>query len=1057
MRVTNTLFYSTSVTEHQSAMKKLYDIDKQLASGMKIQNSFENSAIYVDTMRLNYEIATLEQTKETSSKAQTFALNTDSTMNQIEDALEQFKTKLIQANSSTHSSTSLNAIADELEGLKRHLVSLGNTSINGQYLFSGSSLLQKPLEADGTYVGNAESLNAIVGSGVELPYNISGDALFLGTDSDYHRVVSTNVSMYNQSKLHPDTMVINSGVTAPEKVYLTATDTIRDMVGDTDNDNANDPNAVFHVSGRRSDGSTFDTSIEMQSHEKISALLEKIGQAFGNTPTNHVVDVTMSEHGQIEIKDLSAGNQQLQFHIVGAVDRSAALVGAEGYADNKNLIAENVQIVEFIKSNFVSANTSSTISSRQDIFSPGQFTLGAPMFQSNGTFVESSTKLRSFMGDEINQIKFSGTNNAGTNINPIPPLDVLHIDDNTTVQQLLSAVESAYGVSARLEDGQIYLSAGNSTDFDANQLHVKLDAYKYMGDGEVQSVKITNAVTADGNITLTLPNTNTVNIAVLNGDTTEDVALKIEAAMSAIQVADPNVVSVRADGDKVYFDFAENGGDVSNITLNPNATGSAATVSIESDYISAGLAEVQSFEIKESPAINGTFTLTNTVSPANDLVVNFNAGDTPTTIATAIAAAVNGVVPFTDANGNQIASASAQNGTVTFTYDATDGNVVLAPISISQTAGVDDLIISNAYDRTVTQGSSTISVNAFTNLEALNFNHYNFIKDGNTLSSNVSQILKTTNTYATESTKLIDVAGISSLHDRTLEFNFINMNGVSSHGKIDLKETSPYSSFQIDFDNSGTYEENETIPLFDGEGSATKASEVTYKQLMDVLTLALSGQHPTDKDAMDTSVTPVAFETIADGNLFDEYQNALQTAKVSLEVSLDYRGKMIIKDKMNTDTTMQLSLHEHHTYSLNDTSSSLSFMANDAIKIENPSIDFFKNLDDIITSVRKGEFQLSADNENPRSLGMNYAIDQLTHILDHVTKEHTKIGAYSNALGDANERAEYLSLNVKTVRSSVIDVDTAEAYLQFNQISNSYQAMLSTIAKINSMSLLNYM
>nr|MBP9493169.1 flagellin [Sulfurospirillum sp.] len=101
--------------------------------------------------------------------------------------------------------------------------------------------------------------------------------------------------------------------------------------------------------------------------------------------------------------------------------------------------------------------------------------------------------------------------------------------------------------------------------------------------------------------------------------------------------------------------------------------------------------------------------------------------------------------------------------------------------------------------------------------------------------------------------------------------------------------------------------------------------------------------------------------------------------------------------------------------------------------------------------------RMDADSEDPRNIGLQNALSQLDHILDHVTKEHTKIGAYSNALGDANERAEYLSLNVKTVRSSVIDVDTAEAYLQFNQISNSYQAMLSTIAKINSMSLLNYM
>ncbi len=70
---------------------------------------------------------------------------------------------------------------------------------------------------------------------------------------------------------------------------------------------------------------------------------------------------------------------------------------------------------------------------------------------------------------------------------------------------------------------------------------------------------------------------------------------------------------------------------------------------------------------------------------------------------------------------------------------------------------------------------------------------------------------------------------------------------------------------------------------------------------------------------------------------------------------------------------------------------------------------------------------------------------------------HTEIGSYSNALLNASDRADFLTLNVKTIRSEIADVDIGEAYTRFTQISNNYQATLSTIAKINSMSLLNYM
>lgn len=184
MRITNSLLYSSSMQGTQSSMKHLYDINQQMSSKMKIQNSYEDSSIYVNTMRLDSELVTLEQVKEASSKAQTFSQNTDSTLNEFTTALDSFKTKLIQASSTSNSSTSLGALANELQALRDHMVSLGNTSINGQFLFSGSSLLQKPLQDDGTYNGNGDSLTALVGSGVELPYNLDGKSLFLGTDGD---------------------------------------------------------------------------------------------------------------------------------------------------------------------------------------------------------------------------------------------------------------------------------------------------------------------------------------------------------------------------------------------------------------------------------------------------------------------------------------------------------------------------------------------------------------------------------------------------------------------------------------------------------------------------------------------------------------------------------------------------------------------------------------------------------------------------------------------------------------------------------------------------------
>ncbi len=1047
MRITNSLIYTNSINNYQRSMQEIYRTNEQISSKLKIQNSFEDSGVYVDTMRLNYEIATLEQVKESSSKAQAYTNNADKVLSQFNAALITFKTKMIQASSQVHSSTSLNAIANELESLRTSLITLGNTSINGEFLFSGSATSVKPISIDGTYNGNNQKREAIIGSNIKLPYNITGKDLFLGVDSDYHRVVSTNVQMFNQSKLHPDIMVENSGTVASKKVYITQDDTIRDLVGDFDNKTTNDPKAMFYVSGRKSNGDTFSSKIEMKSDEKVSELLEKVGQKFGNSPTNELVKVSMNEHGQIEVKDLKTGGQLLEMNIFGAVDRNAE-AGSVGAADknsvNDLMKEKNVQIVEFQTSNFKSANTVSQISTKQNIFRPGEFLLGGKMAKGDGTAVNAKDTLQSFMGTAVNEIKLTGLDNGGSLIKvPVAPNDVLKVDSTTTVQDLLTQIERVYGVSARVEDGQIYVEGGSNTDFEVNKLDVQLTAISGAGEGEVHSFDITAPVTTNGNITVTLPNASTVNVAVLIGDTKDDVAGKIAAASAALMGADGSISSVRADGNKVVFDYKISAGDVAGVVaVNPNATGTTmSTPSIDASYRAPGTSEVQSFKIKEDATVSNTLV----VAGQN---VAVTAGQTPTVIANNIVAALVGApLPLVDGNGNTITAVSSSGGKVNITYDSLDGDVADVDINNAATLlNMGAVITEASYATTKTQ-------EAFSTLDGMNYERRGFKKDGNTLSNNVSQMIKKTNTFAIPSTKLNEVSGVQPLDGTTFDFNFTNKNGEISKGEIVLQDTGSY--FRIDFDNSGSYEPNENIPLFNAQGTATRANDVTYQQVSDVLSLALSGKHPVDKDEFD----PTTGANLGpDGNLFSEYEQSLNSAKFSVKVTLDDRGRFEITDKSESDTKMELALFDKRSDSYaNSDTAAFSFMANDAVKIADPTVNFYKDLNSIIDAVRKGDFQMSAKNDDPRSLGLNNSLTKINHLMDHVNKSQTKIGSYSNALSQTNDRSQLLSVNIKTVRSSVIDVDLGEAYMKFKQLTNSYQAMLSTVAKINSMSLLNYM
>ena len=301
MRITDSLFYQDTTNSYQDSLKKLYDVNTQISSGLKIQNSYEDSSIYADTMRLNDEISTFDQVKKSSSKAQSFANNTDTTMNELDDTLIDFKSKLIQASNATNSITSLEAIANDLSGMRDHLKSIANTSINGQFLFSGSALDAKPINDDGSYNGNDEKLTSVVGSGVELPYNISGESLFLGEDSDYKKIVSTNVKLYSDAD-HQNT--------------LKSDDTIEDLMS-SNGGGSTQSTAYFYIQGKNSDGSSFKNKISIDSTDTVDTLLSGIKNSYSPADS---VDVTLNDYGQIEIKDNNSGKKTLDFNMVGSCD-----------------------------------------------------------------------------------------------------------------------------------------------------------------------------------------------------------------------------------------------------------------------------------------------------------------------------------------------------------------------------------------------------------------------------------------------------------------------------------------------------------------------------------------------------------------------------------------------------------------------------------------------------------------------------------------------------------------------------------------------------------------
>lgn len=744
MRVTNNMNAYNSLTSVQSGMNTFYKINQQLNSGYQISNSYEGANTYIDSARLEYEIQTLEQVEKAASMASEMMKNTDSALEQMVSLISQFQVKVTQAVNATQSQTSREAIAKELTRIKEEIVNLANTSVNGQYLFSGSLTNTKPFDIYGNYFGNQEDLNIVTGDRTTNSYNIPGYDLFFKPDNDFYKQITTNVSFTdNRYNL----------VDNPDKTrYLTASDSFKNLVGlNYFEDNAwldpkkhfedeplDLPPTVLYVQGKRPDGTSFKSSVLVEPDDTLQSMFDKIGAVYGNTSTNKVVDISINESGQIQIKDLKQGNNSLDFHAVA-------------------------------------------------------FT---PQFESE--------------------------------------------------EQYHDVLESLENQGNTLED-------------------------------------LTNAI--------------------------------MQEALNA------------------------SGGDITN--LNP-----PVTVGID--------------------GVNYEFGLSST---------EFISGN------------------MTDTDGNQINGAD--------------------------------------YD------------NVF------------FERDGNKVYGNVSQIIQASGEYASESTKLSEVSG-TSLENTVLNLTVNSKGGNTYDVSVDLGNST------VSYTNAAgqvvSFPIMQTDPLTGNSGIVTPSNEISYKQLNDIIGLFASDQVPTTSiNAVNNQINAADYQT---------YQTALQDSKSTVEVNLDYKGRITVTDRLSTGTNIGVAIHDSNStqfaqppFSTTATvteGASLSFNANNALIIDEPHVDFIKDLDNMIEAVSKGYVRADANSEDPRNTGMQGALARLDHLGEHLRKQRTIIGADAAAVEKTADRATMLKLNVKEIRSGVIDIDLAAVLTNMMQTQINYQAALKATSTMSQLSLLNY-
>lgn len=193
LRVTSNMMNSQLLLNLNRNARTMNDTQLQLASGRKINKPSDDPVGITYSLRYRAELSSNEQYQNNVDSAISWLDFNDTVLGQAGDVVQRLRELTVKASTGSNPQSALDSINEEVMQLKEQLVDIANSKLNGKYIFNGEKYTEMPYDfvkgADGTYDVSKDIktdtgvMNYIVGEGVRMPINMTGNDVF-GNTSD---------------------------------------------------------------------------------------------------------------------------------------------------------------------------------------------------------------------------------------------------------------------------------------------------------------------------------------------------------------------------------------------------------------------------------------------------------------------------------------------------------------------------------------------------------------------------------------------------------------------------------------------------------------------------------------------------------------------------------------------------------------------------------------------------------------------------------------------------------------------------------------------------------
>jgi len=178
-------------------------LTNEISSGTRVNSIGQDPVASAQNVQLLNEIQRDDSFTQTTSLTTGLLQITDSALGSVVTQLNKALSLATQANNGTLNTSDLKAVSNQIAGLRDEVLSLANTSYQGQYVFSGSqsntapfSLNNSTSPATVTYNGDSVVNTLVSPNGQTIQLNVPGDQIFTTAAANVIGVLNNLVADY---------------------------------------------------------------------------------------------------------------------------------------------------------------------------------------------------------------------------------------------------------------------------------------------------------------------------------------------------------------------------------------------------------------------------------------------------------------------------------------------------------------------------------------------------------------------------------------------------------------------------------------------------------------------------------------------------------------------------------------------------------------------------------------------------------------------------------------------------------------------------------------------